>query len=33
MEDADGVRAICSAIPKCLEFTGNLVAGQRFRLL
>ena len=33
MEDAESVRAICSATPTALDCTGDLVAGERFRLL
>ena len=33
MEDAESVRAVCSATPTSLDFTGDLVAGERFRLL
>ena len=33
MEDAENVRAVCSAIPTALDCTGDLVAGERFRLL
>ena len=33
MEDAESVRAACSAIPTALDCTGDLVAGDRFRLL
>ena len=33
MEDAEKVRAVCSAIPTVLDYTGALVAGERFRFL
>ena len=33
MQDAEGVMAICSAIPTALDCTGDLVAGERFRFL
>ena len=32
MEDAESVRAVCSATT-ALDCTGDLVAGERFRLL
>ena len=31
MEDAKSVRAVCSAIPKALDYTGDLVSRERFR--
>ena len=33
MEDSSSVRAVCSAAPTDLDCTGDLVAGERFRLL
>ena len=33
MEDAESVRAVCSAAPTALDCTGDLVAVERFRLL
>ena len=33
MEDAESVRAICPATPTALDCTGDLVDGERFRLL
>ena len=30
MEGAERGRAICSAIPRTLDCTGDLVAGERF---
>ena len=33
MDDAESVRAVCSATPTALDCTGDLVAGERFRLL
>ena len=33
MEDAESVRAVCSATPTALDCTGDLVTGERFRLL
>ena len=30
MEDAESVRAVCSATPTALDCTGDLVAGERF---
>ena len=33
MEDAESVRAVCSATPTTLDCTGDLVAGERFLLL
>ena len=33
MEDAERVRAVCSATPTALDCTGDLVAGERLRLL
>ena len=33
MEDAERVRAVCSAIPTAFDCTGDLVAGERFRFL
>ena len=33
MEDAERVRAVCSATPTALDCTGDLVAGERFRFL
>ena len=33
MEDAESVKALCTATPTALDFTGDLVAGERFRLL
>ena len=32
MEDAESVRAVCSATLTTLDCTGDLVAGERFRL-
>ena len=33
MEDAERVRAVCSATPTALDCTGDLVTGERFRFL
>ena len=33
MEDAERVRAVCSAIPTALDCTGDLDADERFRFL
>ena len=33
MEDAESFRAVCSATPTSLDCTGDLVAGEQFRLL
>ena len=33
MEDAERVRAVCSATHTALDCTGDLVAGERFRFL
>ena len=33
MEDAERVRAVCSAVPTALDCAGDLVAGERFRFL
>ena len=33
MEDAEGMKAVCPAISTALDFTGGLVAGERFRFL
>ena len=33
MEDAESVKAVCSATPTALDCTDELVAGERFRLL
>ena len=33
MEDAERVRAVCSANPTTIDCTGDLVAGERFRFL
>ena len=33
MEDAERVRAVCSAAPTALDCTGDLVAGELFRFL
>ena len=30
MEDAEGVRATCPAVPTSLDCAGDLVAGKRF---
>ena len=30
MEDAESVRAVCSATPTALDCTGDLVAGDNF---
>ena len=32
-KDAESVRAVCYATPTALDCTGDLVAGERFRLL
>ena len=32
VEDAESVRAVCSATHTALDCTGDLVAGERFRL-
>ena len=29
MEDDERVRAVCSATPTALDFTGDLIAGER----
>ena len=33
MEDAERVRAVCSATPTAHDCTGDLVAGERYRFL
>ena len=33
VEDAESVMAVCSATPTALDYTGELVAGEQFRLL
>ena len=33
MEDAESVRAVCSDTPTALDCTGDLVAGERFRVI
>ena len=33
MEDAENVKDVCSATPTALDCTGDLVAGERFRVL
>ena len=33
MKDAESVKAVCSATPTALDYTGDLVVGERFRLL
>ena len=33
MEDTESVRAVCSGTPIALDCTGDLVTGERFRLL
>ena len=33
MEDAESVKAVCSATPTALDCTGDLGAGEQFRLL
>ena len=33
MEDAERVKAVCTAIPTALDCTGDLVAGERFFFL
>ena len=33
MEDAERVRAVCSATHTAIDCTGDLVAGEQFRFL
>ena len=33
MEDAERVRAVCSATPTALDCTGDMFDGERFRFL
>ena len=33
MKDTERVRAVCSAIPPALDYTGDLVAGERLFFL
>ena len=33
MEDAEGVRAACYALPIALDCAGDMVAGERFSFL
>ena len=33
MEDAERIRAVCSATPTSLDCIGDLVAGERFLFL